>query len=55
MLVACDIDPYVNYLERQPGTKNDVYNRLSGMYNKLRQTGLYAGNLSYEQIMSYFD
>ena len=53
--LSCDIDPYVNYFERQMGSLAEKYEQLRQTYKKIESKGLYVGDLSYDQIMSYLD
>ena len=53
--LSCEIDPYVSYIEQLPEQQSVKYDRLSQLYKKIESKGLYAGDLSYDQIMSYLD
>ena len=52
--LSCEIDQYVDHVERQPMELATKYDQLRQMYETIESRGIYAGDLSYDQIISYF-
>ena len=54
VFLSCEIDQYVDHVERHPIELEAKYGRLRQMYETIESKRLYAGALSYDQIISYF-
>ena len=54
-ILSCETDRYIDRVERQAATLPMKYQQLRRMYKTIKSKRVYAGDLSYDQIMSYLD